>query len=143
MAPDASVVPADTVQAYRESDYRVAAIPPLVLRVDCASAALRALHAAHDVTSSVFLTACNPWGRLCDAEYNRRRQVELAVALRQQGFVLIDGIGRHPSNDWPGEPSFLIPGPDRDAALDMGLRYEQNAVIWCGADAVPRLLLLR
>ncbi|MGI4856703.1 MAG: DUF3293 domain-containing protein [Janthinobacterium lividum] len=141
--PDASVVPADTVQAYRESDYRIAAVPPLVLRVDRASAALRALHAVHDVTSSVFLTACNPWGRLRDAEWNRQRQAELAVALRQQGFAVIDGIGRHPTNDWPGEPSFLVLGPDRAAALELGRRHEQNAVIWCDTDAVPRLLLLR
>lgn len=143
VAPDASVVPVDTVLAYLESDYRVAGAPPLVLRVACASAGLRTLHAAHDVTSSVFLTACNPLGRLCDAACNQKRQEGLAVALRQSGFAVIDGIGRHPANDWPGEPSFLVLGADRDTAIDLGLRYEQNAVIWCAADALPRLLLLR
>lgn len=131
------------MQAYRESDYRVASVPPLVLRVDCASAALRGLHAAYGVASSVFLTACNPLGRIQDSECNRRRQTLLADTLRRMRFPAIDGIGQHPTSDWPGEPSFLILGPDRDTAIHLGLRYEQNALIWCAADAVPRLLLLR
>ncbi|MGI4856068.1 MAG: DUF3293 domain-containing protein [Janthinobacterium lividum] len=143
VAPDASAVPADTVRAYLESDYRVAGALPLVLHVDCPSPALRALHAAHGVTSSVFVTACNPLGQLGDALSNQQRQLALAAALRHLGFAMFDGVGQHPTNGWPGESSFLVLGPDRDAAIDLGVQYEQNAVIWCGEDAVPRLLLLR
>jgi hypothetical protein len=57
--------------------------------------------------------------------------------------VAIPGIGVHPTGEWRGEPSYLVPGLSRAAAEELGSRFEQNALIWSGADAVPELLLLR
>ena len=54
-----------------------------------------------------------------------------------------EGMGEHPSGQWPGEPSFLILGLPLDAAKQLGARHEQNAIVWCGTDAVPQLILLR
>jgi hypothetical protein len=42
----------------------------------------------------------------------------------------------------PGEPSFLAFGLALEASKTLGKAYEQNAIIWCGADAVPNLVLL-
>lgn len=36
----------------------------------------------------------------------------------------------------------LVLGLALEAAKSLGNAYEQNAVIWCGADAVPNLVLL-
>lgn len=30
-----------------------------------------------------------------------------------------------------------------EAAKELGARYEQNAIVWAGADAMPQLILLR
>jgi hypothetical protein len=57
--------------------------------------------------------------------------------------VAIPGIGVHPTGEWRGEPSYLVPGLSREAAEELGRQFEQNALIWSGADAVPELLLLR
>jgi len=53
------------------------------------------------------------------------------------------GIGKHPSNDWPGEDSFLVFGLNLEAARALGARFEQNGFIWSSADGVPQLILLR
>jgi len=63
--------------------------------------------------------------------------------LRRQGMVLTDGTGRHPSNGWAGEASYLALGLSQEAAEAIGVRFEQNAIVWSGSDAVPRLVLLR
>ena len=63
--------------------------------------------------------------------------------LRSQGRVFLEGLGQHPSKEWPGEPSLLVLGLTRDASCALGRRLEQNAIIFCGADAVAELVLLR
>ncbi|MGF6599669.1 hypothetical protein P3T23_004397 [Paraburkholderia sp. GAS448] len=62
--------------------------------------------------------------------------------LTQLGLRFIDGIGQRPASEW-AEPNFLVPGISLEAAKELGERYEQNAIVWCGADAVPDLVLLR
>jgi hypothetical protein len=57
--------------------------------------------------------------------------------------VVLDGIGQHPDNGWPGEDSLLALGVSLADALLLGRRFGQDAVVWAGADAVPRLMLLR
>lgn len=138
-----SRIDASTRRAYRETDYRVATEPPFVLRIGAFSPELAALHREYAVTASAFITACNPHSMSLDVTENARRQTELAATLADLGLRRIDGVGRHPSNGWPGEPSYLVLGLARESACALGQQFEQNAIVWCGADAVPELILLR
>ncbi|MFM7759355.1 MAG: DUF3293 domain-containing protein [Burkholderiaceae bacterium] len=89
------------------------------------------------------MTACNPFSQDLGPAENHRRQVELAKEIGRRGFEYLDGVGQHPSGDWPGEPSFLILGLELEAAKSLGQSLEQNAIVWCGANGVPELVLLR
>lgn len=138
-----SELDASLINAYRETEYRVTQDHPLVLRVDVPSLELAAIYEAKGATCAAFITACNPFSReLSDAD-NAMRQAELAAELRRRSLSSFKGVGQHPSGDWPGEPSFLVLGLALEAAKSLGKAYEQNAVIWCGPDAVPSLVLLR
>ncbi|HEV2701834.1 MAG TPA: DUF3293 domain-containing protein [Steroidobacteraceae bacterium] len=132
-----------TLAAYRQTEYRVQGSMPAVLRVGVRCPQLVLLHAAHDVQCSAFITACNPRGVRLDDAVNEARQQALAARLIQLGRVMIEGIGRHPSNDWPPEHSFLVPGLSRGAAETLGRQFDQNAIVWAGMEAVPELVLLR
>ncbi|EIM99217.1 hypothetical protein WQE_20256 [Paraburkholderia hospita] len=138
----ASAVDPDTINAYLETHYLVGGDMPTTLRVCMPNASLAALHEAAGVESSAFITACNPFSRHCDDESNARRQEALAHQLTQLRVEYVDGIGQHPSTVW-GEPSFLALGLALETAKELGRRYEQNAIVWCGRDAVPQLVLLR
>jgi hypothetical protein len=131
------------VQAYRETEYRVFGTEPLVLSVGSASPELLALFQGHKVTCAAFITACNPLSQELPAHENQHRQDELAKELRQCGLKYFAGVGQHPSGRWPGEPSFLILGLELEAAKSLGQSLEQNAIVWCGANGVPELVLLR
>ena len=138
-----STIDPPTVQAYRETDYRVFAEPDFTLRVGQASAELFAIHKLHKTDCSAFLTACKPYSQAFDAASNAQRQLGLAKELKQRSLAFAPGIGQHPGNGWPGEDSFLVYGLTLEAAKALGTRLEQNAFIWSGADAVPQLIVLR
>ena len=115
---------------------------PVVLEIDVASPALLALHRRRGVDCSCFITACNPFSRLLDSHSNQLRQDDLAAELRHRSLAYLSGEGRHPSNGWPAEPSFLVLGLALEAAKSLGRRHEQNAIVWSGPDAVPQLVML-
>ena len=141
----------DLEAAYRTTDYVVQVVQErgegggehsLVLRVDIASQELRALHRRYGVDCSCFITACNPFSQRSDEQTNLRRQEALAAELRRRSLTFLPGEGRHPSNGWPPEPSFLVLGLALEASKNLGRHFEQNAIVWVGADAVPRLVNL-
>ena len=50
--------------------------------------------------------------------------------------LLVDGIGKHPSNNWPVEISLL----DLVAAKSLARHYEQHAFVWAAGDGLPELV---
>lgn len=127
----------ELIRAYRETEYRVMGTPQLILRVGQHSRELGSLMKTHKVRSCAFITACNPRSKLLDAATNALRQESLAADLKTGGFAFREGVGMHPSNNWPGEPSFLVLGISEQHAVTLAIRYEQNAIIWANHRAVP------
>ncbi|SHL69343.1 Protein of unknown function [Nitrosospira sp. Nsp11] len=56
---------------------------------------------------------------------------------------IIEGEGFDPCGKWPAEKSFLALGLDLKESSALGKEFGQNAIVWAGADAIPRLILLR
>jgi len=138
-----SVIDASTVDAYRSTIYRVNGNPQFALIVDVASSALLTLHKSANVSSTAFITAYNPFSEVVSTPENLRLQGLLASELKSMNLQYHEGVGQHPSNQWAGEPSFLVLGIELDAAKRLGTQFKQNAILWCGSDAVPQLVLLR
>jgi Protein of unknown function (DUF3293) len=138
-----SLIGPTTLQAYRETEYRVHNGPGFVLRVGEFSEVLMTEHKRHKVDCSAFITAGNPFSAVLDDAANQDRQASLAHELTQRSLSFLPGMGEHPTNGWEGESSYLVFGLNLEAAKALGQRFEQNAVIWCGSDAIPQLILLR
>ena len=103
----------------------------------------RSLHRVFGVDCSAFITAANPFSSLTAATANAVRQSALADQLGLMKLRFIEGIGEHPSGTWPAEPSFLVLGLILSDAKQLGTNHGQNAIVWCGSDTVPQLILLR
>lgn len=138
MFPD-SVIDSATIQAYLETDYGIHSDAPFTLKVGVANPALAAPHKAHRVESSAFITACNPFSRDFADAANADLQAALNRELHQRSVTFIEGIGQHTSNQWLGEPSLLVLGLSREAAKALGVRHQQNAIIWSGLGLTPCL----
>ena len=138
-----SVIAQRSIQAYQETHYHVLGATPLTLHIGVANQLLSGLHKLHSVESSAYVTACNPFSQNFGKLGNDQRQAVLLRELEQLGLTHIEGIGRHPSDGWPGERSILVLGMSHGDPKSLNVRYEQNAVVWRGFDAVPKLVLLR
>ena len=138
-----SSIDAATIQAYLETEYRIDGETPALLKVGAVCPELAALHKANKTDCSAFVTACNPFSQALDTASNASRQLALSQELRRRGLAFMEGVGQHPSNQWPGEPSFLIFGLSLEDAKELGASLEQNAIIWSDSDAMPQLILLR
>ena len=138
-----SGVGADTLRAYHETVYVTFGSRAVQLRIGEANAGLAALYRLWGVESCAFVTAFNPLGKAGSAKDNARRNEKLRRELERLRLPHFDGHGAHSTNGWPPEPSFLVLGAGFELAQELGSDWGQDAVVWAGADAVPRLVLLR
>ena len=139
-----SDVPADQIEAYRKTKYRFGqGLDAVTLRIDEPSDALARLYVSSGHVSGVFITAYSPFSEPQSPEANEAAHARLGEELKVLGLPVIEGAGADPTGGWPEEKSYLVLGVDLDAAKALGLRYQQNAIVWVGADAVPKLIVLR
>ena len=138
-----SPVPADLVEAYRRTEYRVAdGSYAFTMRIDEPSDSLRTCHFAHGVDCSTFITACNPRSRPTPEAENIAAMTRLASDLEERGYFVLHGRGVDPTGAWPGEPSFLVLGMTEPDAVALAHRFEQHAIVCVGEDATPRLVIV-
>jgi hypothetical protein len=136
----------DVISAYRSANYRVESSgETFILHIDQYSEALSRLLTASGHPCAAFVTACNPWGKLQSSATNSVNSAHLAERLRQlpggEGRI-IEGAGYDPVGAWPEEKSFLVLGLDLEASSALGRDFNQNAIVWAGADGIPKLVLL-
>lgn len=123
--------------AYLQTTYRVLAAPEAIdIRIGQRNSMLDRLLRDNGVQDWAFVTASNPRSRRLPDHENAKRNAEMKHALQQDGWRLLDGIGLPCESGWQPENSVLILGIDRDAAMKVALRWEQNAIV-CGTVGHP------
>jgi hypothetical protein len=138
------LVAAHKIDAYRATHYRVGDGPEaFTLRIDIASNPLRRLYESIGHACGVFVTAFNSFGQQQSAHANETAHARLGECLRSLTPHVIEGAGADPTGAWPQEKSYFALGVDQRAASELGARFRQDAIVWVGPDAIPRLLLLR
>jgi hypothetical protein len=139
-----SEIHSDKVRAYRDTHYRVGfGRDAFSLRVDKLSEELLKLYQATGHQCGVYITAFNPFGRAQSEQANEEAHRRLGDHLRTVSAEVIEGVGADPTGAWPEEKSYLGLGIDLETARKLGTQARQDAVIWTGEDAIPKLILLR
>jgi hypothetical protein len=142
--PETTQIHPGKVRAFLATDYRLGhTSEAIVLNIGKRSERLVALFAASGVACGAFLTAYNPRSTIQPPAENERGHAELADRLRQLGIEAIEGSGSEEGTDWPSEKSWFALGLQLDPAKSLGQHFDQDAIVWVGADAVPQLILLR
>ena len=131
---------AELLLAFADTHYIVHHEASFVMHIGQPCPELKALMDDHNALSAAFITAWNPFSQKLPAKENKARQDELKANLKKRGLICIDGVGKHPSTNWPGEVSVLVLGLDLEAAKSLGRHYEQHAFVWAAGDAVPGLV---
>jgi hypothetical protein len=132
------------VQAYRRTRYSAGLDgEAIVLMVDVPSPVMAAAIAAAGAPGAAFITAENPYSTPSAAQNNAASQALLKSELAALGATVFEGVGQGDDPNWPGEASYLAVGISRDQACLLGRNYQQNAIVWIGANGTPELVLLR
>lgn len=142
-AAPCSCLDAALLEAYRETEYLVHAQPGFVLHIDQPCAALAAHYAQRGIHQGCVITAWNPLSQALTDARNQARQALLEQQLQHAGWHWLRAVAAHPHNGWPPEVGCFVEGMDEATADRWGRQHAQNAVVWCGEDAMPRLRLLR
>ncbi len=134
----------DKVRAFLATGYRLGhTAQDIVLNIGKRSERLAALFARRGVNCGAFITAYNPRSTVQSPAVNERGHAELVDLLCNQGIAAIEGSGSEEGTDWPAEKSWFALGLQLGPAKDIGRRFDQDAIVWVGAHAVPQLILLR
>lgn len=120
----------DLRAAYEQTHYLVYHNPPFTLQIGHRCPRLEQLLSAAGQVSAAFITAWNPMSQILDHVENSRRQHSLTVDLERDGLIAFPGLGKHPSNGWPGEESLLVLGVNLEAARHYAQTYGQLAFVW-------------
>jgi hypothetical protein len=127
-------------QAFADTHYIVHHEAPFVMHIGQPCPELQALMAEHKAQGAAFITAWNPFSQSLPAKENQARHDELKANIKKRRLICIDGFGKHPNNNWPGEVSVLVLGLDLEAAKSLARHYEQHAFVWAAGDGVPELV---
>ena len=134
----------EKIAAYKSTNYCVGETDSaFTLRIDVPSEDLQQLYQVTGLNCAIFITAFNPYGTEQEVKANLTAHAQLGDYLHTLSPRVIEGAGTNPSGEWPPERSFLALSIDHSTACRLGNRVHQDAVVWAGADAVPRLVLLR
>ncbi len=131
----------DLWHAYEQTQFYVRECKPeLCIRIGSHHERLDEMLLEHNCDTWSYITASNPASELLSDAQNAGRNRELVELLRSQNLVFYrgEGIGSDPA--WPAEASFLILGISREAAMQLGRQFGQNAIV-CGKRGGPAELV--
>ena len=131
---------ADKQVAYRKTLYGFGqGSDAIYLRIDVQSDALARLYQSSGYDCGIFITAYNPLGNAQSHDANDAAHALLGAELSVFAGKSIEGSGAASSGEWPEERSFFGLGVDLERARELGVRFKQDAIVWAGRDAVPRV----
>jgi hypothetical protein len=141
MNPDAADATDEALVAAYLATRWVMRTEPIEIRIgDAASAA--ALLERLDASAAAIVTAWNPRSRRLTAARNRARNARLLRDIASRGWRRLecDGVGAAADGGEWREASYVVADPALADAVELGRRYEQNAVVWWRRGAAPVLI---
>jgi hypothetical protein len=130
------------IAAYRQTRFRCE-LPdgPVELQVDRPDLLLDRQMRAASAASAAIVTAFNPQSLRCAEADNRIAHRLLLAAVDATGWQYFGSAAIDPTGTWPVEEGLLVFGIGREEAVLLARAFRQNAIVFIGADTVPRLVM--
>jgi Protein of unknown function (DUF3293) len=111
------------------------------IRVGESSPRLEALLGVSGCVTWAYITAYNPGSTRLADDQNQIRHHELEDVVRKLGHPMFPGDGIGADGTWPPERSVLVLGIEREAAIQLGRRFGQLAIVY-GEAGGPAVLVI-
>ena len=138
-----SVIPSNLIESYLATEYQIDSIPKIALHINEHSESLARLFSVSQLACAAIISAYNPFSQLQSNDKNLISHELLRKHLSGYSCKTIESCNIDPIHSWPLEKSFFVLGLDLNTVRTLGQQFNQNAIVWIGADAIPQLILLR
>jgi hypothetical protein len=129
----------DLIEAYKNTKYKVFE-PDIIIEIGKSNQDLDNLLLKHNSNEWAFITAYNPYSRVLTDDENSIRHDELKELTK--AYITFEGHGVGEDLTWEPERSLFIIGISKDDASKIGMKFEQNAIVYGKIDFAPELLIL-
>lgn len=138
-----SAICSNLIESYLATEYQIGSIPKIALHINEQSESLARLLGASQSACAAIISAYNPFSQLQSDDRNLISHEFLRKHLSGYSYKIIESCNIDPIHSWPLEKSFFVLGLDLNTVRTLGQQFNQNAIVWIGADAIPQLILLR
>lgn len=128
------------IDAYNLTEYHVFD-PEIILRIGEHSPLLDSLLDQYHQQEWAFITAFNPQSVILPDDENKLRHAQLKEAVKKYKSFEGEGVGENPP--WKPEQSLLVIGISKTDASNIGIAFDQNAIVVGRIHSPAELLLLR
>lgn len=129
----------DINDSYLETNYIVDELPQPI-RISEYNLGLNELLKNNNCTSWAYVTAYNPFSKKLSDDENILLNKKLEFLL--SFFKIYKGRGCGFDDNWAPEESFLILGISKRDAIELGQKFEQNAIVFGSIDSIPELITI-
>lgn len=127
--------------AYLETLYEVKYLD-LQLRIGEENWHLEEFLIDNNVFSWAFISAWNPFSQPLSPSENENRHSKLVDFAKKKHWVFAEGFGVPQNEDWQAEKSLLLLDISRIEAINLGKRFDQNAIVIGRLGKAPELIFL-
>ncbi len=117
----------ELLKAYQDSKYVVPELGLTILLNEKESKQIPLLAESNDSTFC-FITAFNPYSQSLSAKENSEKNIQLVQEL--VGYTYFHGYGQDKEEKWQAEDSFFVLGITKEIAMQLGNKYQQNAILF-------------
>jgi len=129
----------DLLHSYCQTLYRVKSSPAIEVRIGQANTQLDRLLDSYQTSCWAIITAYNPASKILPEAENIARQAALVKQCSQYPQLVTEHIAE-PADSWPIERGVCLMGITKEAALELAVEFEQNAIVFGRQGASAELL---
>lgn len=101
---------------------------------------LQELLLSNHVESWAFITACNPYSVMQNADVNTLLNTQLENYLSEKQYLFFKGMGVGDDDSWEPEASFMVLDIRKEDAIKLGRQFKQNAIVVGVIGNAPELI---
>ncbi len=117
-------------EAYKNTTYRVyLTLGEIEIRIGVMNLLLHEFLLSNNVESWAFITACNPYSVLQNADANTFLNTQLEAYLLEKQYLFFKGMGVGDDDSWKAEASFMVLDIRKEDAIKLGKQFKQNAIV--------------
>lgn len=119
----------DLIKAYTETDYHILPFE-LIVKIGERNNRLEIEMKKQSWKNFVIMTAWNPRSVRTEHEENLTQNLKLLKDLIEEDFIVHPALGKSKEYYWTPEESWCIFNIPKKRAINLGIKYNQNAIVY-------------